>query len=207
VSGARQAIVQQFGHPRGLLGAIAGLIMRIRPSNRTRNMRTVDLLDVRPEDRVLELGFGPGLAVQRVAELASRGKVVGIDHSEQMLRQAKRRNARAIQEGRVELLLGSAERLPDLPIRFDKVFAVNVYAFWSKPVTVLEHLRGIMEPGGKIALTFQPRRRGATGEDTRRGAERMAASLRDAGFVEVRVELLPMDPVDAACVIGRNNEG
>ncbi len=203
MSAARSAIIEQFGHPRGLLGAIVGLIMRVRPSNRARNARTVDLLDIRPGDRVLEVGFGPGLAVRRAAELASRGTVVGIDHSELMLRQARRRNARAVQEGRVELLLGSAERLPDLPTRFDKVFAVNVYAFWSEPVTVLRHLRGIVKPGGTIALTFQPRRRGATGEDTRRGAERMAASMRDAGFVEVRVEILPMAPVDAACLLGR----
>ncbi len=199
---ARSAIVEQFGHPRGLLGAIAGLIMRVRPSNRARNTRTVDLLDIRPEDRVLEVGFGPGLAVGRAAELASRGKVVGVDHSELMLRQARRRNARAIQEGRLELLLGSAERLPDFPERFEKVFAVNVYAFWSEPVTVLRHLRGMMKTGGTIALTFQPRRPGATGEDTERGAQRMAASLREAGFVDVRVEILPMDPVDAACVMG-----
>lgn len=203
---AGSAIVRQFGHPTGLLGAIAGLIMQIRPSNRARNIRTVDLLDIRPEDRVLEVGFGLGLAVRRAAELASRGKVVGVDHSELMLRQARHWNARAIEEGRVELLLGSAERLPELASRFDKVFAVNVYAFWSEPVTVLHGLRGIMRPGGTIALTFQPRRRGATAEDARRGAERMAASLRSADFVEVRVEILPMAPVAAACVLGRAPE-
>src|SRR6266508_778465 len=104
MSTIRSAIVQQFGRPSGPLGVLAGLIMRMRPSNRLRNLRTVELLDIRSDDRVLEVGFGPGLAVARAAALASAGNVVGIDHSELMLRQASRRNAEAIRAGRVELL-------------------------------------------------------------------------------------------------------
>ncbi len=196
------AIVRQFGKPSGILGAVAGLIMRARPSNRERNARTVALLDIRPADRVLEVGFGPGLSVERAAELASSGMVVGVDHSELMLRQASRRNARAIAAGRVELVLGSAERLPRFAIPFDKVLAVNVYMFWSDPAVVLRGLREIMRPGGAIALTLQPRRRGATEDDTRAAARRMATSLRDAGFESVRTEILEMKPVAAACVLG-----
>ncbi|HEX9401806.1 MAG TPA: hypothetical protein VF912_16975 [Anaeromyxobacter sp.] len=73
MSAVRSALVRQFGKPSGLLGTIAGLIMRARPSNRERNVRTLVLLDIRPEDHVLEVGFGPGLAVALAAELASRG--------------------------------------------------------------------------------------------------------------------------------------
>lgn len=205
MSATRNAFVQQFRKPRGPLGMLAGFVMRVRPSNRLRNSRTLDLLDIRPEDRVLEVGFGPGLAVARAAELATAGMVVGIDHSELMLRQARRRNARAIGAGRVELLLGSAEALPRIEGRFDKVLAVNVYMFWKDPVSVLGGLRQAMNPGGVIALTVQPRRRGATADDTRAAAESMAASLRAAGFSEVRTEILKMAPVPAACVLARRS--
>jgi len=203
MSALRSAFVRQFAKPSGPLGVLAGLIMRVRPSNRLRNLRTLELLDLRPADRVLEVGFGPGLSVARAAERASEGKVVGIDHSELMLRQATRRNARAIRAGRVELLLGSAETLPRLEEPFDKVLAVNVYMFWDDPGSVLGALRRVMKPGGVIALTLQPRHRGATADDTRAAAERMAASLRAAGFGEVRTEILEMAPVAAACVLGR----
>jgi len=203
MSTIRGAIVQQFGKPSGPLGVLAGFVMRVRPSNRLRNARTLDLLDIQPEDRILEVGFGPGVAVARAAELATAGKVVGVDHSELMLRQARRRNAKAIRAGRVELLLGSADALPRLDDRFDKVVAVNVYTFWKDPVSVLSGLRQVMSPGGVIALTLQPRRRGATAGDTRVAAERMSASLRAAGFGEVRTEILEMAPVPAACALGR----
>jgi SAM-dependent methyltransferase len=199
----REALVRQFGNPSGPLGALASFIMQVRPSNRERNARTLALLDIQPGERVLELGFGPGVAIERAAALALHGAVAGVDHSALMLRQATRRNAKAIESGRMDLRLGTAERLPDFGSRFDKVFAVNVYMFWREPVSVLRGVHATMKPGATIALTFQPRRRGATEEDTRSGAARMASALRDAGFTEVRVELLEMRPVSAACVLGR----
>ena len=199
----QSALVRQFGKPDGLLGVLAGLIMQVRPSNRLRNLRTLELLDIRPGDRVLELGFGPGLAVKRASELATSGKVVGIDHSALMLREARRRNAAEIRTGRVELLLGSADALPRFEERFDKVLAVNVFMFWEDPVSVLAGLRGVMKSGAVIALTLQPRRSGATVGDTRAAAERMATALRDAGYETIRTELMEMAPVAAACVLGR----
>jgi SAM-dependent methyltransferase len=201
---ARKAIVEQFERPRGPLGALVGLVMRVRPSNRIRSIRTLELLDIRPEDRVLEVGFGPGLAVARAAERATTGKVVGVDHSPLMLRQARRRNAQAIRAGRVELLLGSADALPRFEERFDKILAVNVHMFWKDPASVLTNLRSVTKPGGVIALTLQPRNRGATMDDTQAAAKRMAASLEAAGFGEIRTEILEIPPVAAACVLGRN---
>ncbi len=203
MSSMRSALVEQFGNPRGFLGTIAGLIMRVRPSNRERNLRTLGILDIQPADQVLEVGFGPGLAVERAVELASRGKVYGIDHSELMLREASRRNAKAIAAGRVDLRLGSTGRLPAFPARFDKVFGVNVYMFWDDPVSVLRSLRAAMKPGGTISLALQPRHKGATNDDARVDAERMATSLREAGFDDVRVEMFEMEPVNTACVLGR----
>lgn len=194
----------QFGNPNGFLGRVAGFIMRFRSSNRERSRLALVLLDIRPEDKVLEIGFGPGLAIEQAAQLAHRGKVMGIDHSELMLRQARRRNAKAIATGCVELLLGSANHLPAFAVRFDKVFATNVYMFWEDSVGTLRGILSVMKPGGTILLALQPRHRGATNQDAHTAAQRMASSLRDAGFEAVRSEILPMAPVNTACVLGRS---
>jgi ubiquinone/menaquinone biosynthesis C-methylase UbiE len=203
----RSALGDQFGNPNGFLGRVAGFIMRVRPSNRERNLRTLALLDIQPADQVLEVGFGPGLAIERAAELASRGKVVGIDHSALMLQEARLRNAKAIGDGRVELLLGSADRVPDFGARFDKVFAVNVFMFWDNPIAVLRDLCRVMKPGGTISLTLQPRSRGATNADAREAAERMETAIRAADFENVRIEIFEMAPVHTACVLGRAPAG
>src|SRR5437868_4836903 len=82
----------QFGCPRGFFGWIAGHLMAWK--NRERSRHVVSLLNLRPEDHVLEIGFGAGTDIERVQQFASQGKVIGIDRSELMLRQASRRNAK-----------------------------------------------------------------------------------------------------------------
>jgi hypothetical protein len=67
-------VIGQGHHPRGAAGSVTGWVFAHRPSNRQRNRWVVSLLDVQPADQVLEIGFGPGLAV---AELARAGPPVG----------------------------------------------------------------------------------------------------------------------------------
>jgi len=198
----RRALVRQFGKPSGIVGHLAGIIMERRPSNRERNLRTLDLLEIQPEDSVLEIGVGPGFAFARAAQRARKGRLVGVDHSEVMLQRTARRVAPAIADGRAELLLTPAEALELPEGSVDKAYAVNVFMFWRDPEAVLRRLLPSLRPGGRLAITHQPRQPRATGEDTRRDADRIAAALAAAGFADVRVELLPMKPVDAACVLG-----
>ena len=96
---AIRALMRQGGHPRGIAGRLTGWVMAHRRSNRQRNRWAVSLLDVQPSDRVLEIGFGPGVAIAELASRATRGQVYGIDHSTVMVGQASRRNAAAIRAG------------------------------------------------------------------------------------------------------------
>ena len=129
----RRALVAQFHAPTGLLGRVAGWVMAHRTSNVERNRWAVALLDVRPTDSVLEIGFGPGIAIGEIAARATGGRVCGLDHSPVMVRQAARRNRAAVRAGRVDLRCGSVDdrdALDGFGATFDKVLAVNVVGFW-----------------------------------------------------------------------------
>lgn len=206
-SGMSSTIVAQFRRPTGWQGRVAGWIMAHRPSNLERNRRTLCLLEVAPTDRVLEIGFGPGVALGWAAEQATRGHVVGIDHSPEMVREAGRRNADLVGKGRIELHEGDVESLLGGGQMFDKAFAVNVAMFWPDPVSTLATIRTLLRPGGRLALTFQPRMKGATSLKALAGADRMAQQARDAGFENVGVEVLRMKPVDAVCVLATTPMG
>ncbi len=196
------SLVSQFGNPRGWLGSLAGWIMARRPSNRARNAWTVELLDPEPHHRVLEVGCGPGLALAHLAARCVTGKVVGVDRSPVMLRQARRRNRRAIAADRLELKLGDVERaLPELPARsFDRIAAVNVAMFFVDRRGALQQLAELLKPGGRLALTQQPRRSGATREDASRIGFGWAQQLGELGFVDVQLHELDLRPVPAVCV-------
>src|SRR4051812_2684160 len=84
---------------RGIAGRVVGWVMAHRNSNVERNRWVVSLLEVQPADRVLEIGFGPGVAITELAARATQGQVYGIDHSQVMVEQASRRNAAAIRAG------------------------------------------------------------------------------------------------------------
>jgi len=192
-------LYQQFGNPTGALGALAGTIMAHRPSNRQRNAWTVRQLDLRPDDHVLEIGYGPGLAVRDAAALVPHGRVVGVERSPVMLRQARRRNRRAIAAGLVDLRVGDPADLADET--FQKAYAINVFMFWPQPVDTLRRIAALLTPGGRIALTMQPRGT-VTADSTDRAATAMSDALAAAGYTGIEVRTLPLEPVPAACVLG-----
>lgn len=195
-------LVRRFHDPRGLGGSVAGWIMGHRGSNVARNRWAVDLLGVQPSDHVLEVGFGPGVAVAALAERATAGCVVGVDRSPVMLRQAGRRNRAAVRAGRVDLRLAAVDALPDdLGGPFDKLLAVNTVGFWDDPAARLTDLAARMRPGGRVAVVSQPRCPGATAETTAAAGEELASYLRAAGFGDLRTETLDLDP-PVVCVLG-----
>jgi cyclopropane fatty-acyl-phospholipid synthase-like methyltransferase len=198
----RRFLRAQFGRPTGFCGMIAGKIMAYTPSNQDRIRWTISLLNIKPDDRLLEIGFGPGLAIELASKIASEGFVAGIDHSEVMLRQASKRNARAIREGKVALHLGSAADLPKFNEPFDKIFAINSVHFWNGPVDCLKELRKMLTPGGLMAVTLQPRSRSATDATAKELGKEMGLNLECAGFSQVRLEIKPIKPVSVVCALG-----
>jgi SAM-dependent methyltransferase len=193
-------VVRQFHRPHGVSGHLVGWVMAHRSSNLQRNRWAVSLLDVQPGDRVLEIGFGPGIAVKELSRLATQGQVFGVDHSSVMVRQATGRNRAAVRSGRVVLFQGSIDALPDFGEPVDKILTVNSMGFWPDPVARLGELRTRMRPGGTIAIVSQPRCRGATSETSVKAANEIEAALRSAGYSGTQVETLDLDP-PVVCVL------
>jgi len=187
----------QFVCPTGWLGSVVGMLMAFK--NRERSEWVLSQLGVKPGDRVLEIGFGPGVDVARTA--ASGASVAGIDPSEVMVRQASRRNAHAIRSGRVDLRRGAMPDLPFVDRSFDKAYSINSYQFWPSKTRALAELRRVLRPGGLVIIAVQPRNKGATDVTAKATGEQMMEALSEAGFGAVNVRLRPMSPVATACAV------
>jgi ubiquinone/menaquinone biosynthesis C-methylase UbiE len=145
-------LMRMFGRPSGILGRFGGMIMA--RTNADFGVWVCDLLEIEPADRVLEVGFGPGVIIRCASERAHEGWVAGIDLSREMVEQARIRNAPAIREGRVDLRYGSVASLPFHDGGFDKALAINSMQVWPDASAGLLEMRRVMKPGGRIALGF-----------------------------------------------------
>ncbi len=140
----RDAVLDdQYAHPTGLVGRWLG--QRMARQHLPETLWTLSLLNLQPQDQVLELGFGAGQAIALVAAQLTSGQVYGIDLSQEMVRAARRRNAGAITAGRVVLRQGEVSDLPFADEQFHKVFSIQTFYFWSDPAPGLERYQALLE--------------------------------------------------------------
>jgi ubiquinone/menaquinone biosynthesis C-methylase UbiE len=130
-----------FGRPKGILGRLGGIIMA--RANRQCAAWVIDLLGIQPNDRVLEVGFGPGVGIQLLVRSVSGRYIAGVDPSEEMVQQAKARNVKAIESGRVDLRYGSVESLSFEDNTFDKALAINSMQVWPDAGLACEKWDGL----------------------------------------------------------------
>jgi SAM-dependent methyltransferase len=161
-----------------MLGRLIARVMAVETAEA--NQQLLRLLDVRSSDHVLEVGFGHGRTIERVAALAPEGFVAGVDLSAEMVRMATRRLRNFVREQRVELQLGDSAKLPYADGRFDKVYSLHTLYFWPDPAEHLREIHRVLKPGGRFAIGFSP------GEDEQARANFPATIYRFYNTDEVR---------------------
>jgi ubiquinone/menaquinone biosynthesis C-methylase UbiE len=122
------------------------------------NRIAIELLDVGHGDRVLEIGFGTGEAIEYLVRYTAAQYIAGIDPSDVMVDNATGRNKEAIDAGRVLLLPGVVEDLPLPEARFSKVFAVCNFHMWQSRRKGLEQIRRVLVKEGLLAICLRKAR-------------------------------------------------
>ncbi|MCP8304035.1 MAG: methyltransferase domain-containing protein [archaeon] len=118
--------------------------------------RTLDLLRIKRGEIVLEIGFGTGRCLEKIAEsVGSTGKAYGIDISSGMLEVTKKRLEKAGLMDRVELYWGDALQIPYEEDMFDAIFMSFTLELFDTPEIpiVLEETRRVLKPNGRLGIT------------------------------------------------------
>jgi cyclopropane fatty-acyl-phospholipid synthase-like methyltransferase len=139
----------------------------------------VETLEVKPTDRLLEIGCGHGVAVSLVCEKLDSGGIVAIDHSPQMIDMARKRNAECVAAGKASFQTVSLHEADFGDARFDTVFAIRIGVFVrGKPARELAVVKDCLAPGGSFHLVYDP----AVAGQARGVAEAASATLENHGF-------------------------
>jgi ubiquinone/menaquinone biosynthesis C-methylase UbiE len=106
-------------------------------------------------DTILDIGCGGGRTISKLAEMASNGKVHGIDYSEESVIAAHRNNRRWIDIGRVSIREGSVSQLPFPDGTFDLVTAIETHLFWPDLPNDFREIFRVLRPGGALLIVAE----------------------------------------------------
>jgi SAM-dependent methyltransferase len=158
----------------------------------------VGCLDVGPDDRVLELGCGHGVAVSLVCEHLEGGHILALDRSSAMTDAALGRNRAHVEAGRATIVTAALHDADLGDARFDKVFGVHFPPLLrGDPERELAVIRRHLAPGGRLLVIFQP-----FGEDgVQPAVDRLHALLPAHGFTIEHERVDRLSGAVGVCVV------
>lgn len=139
---------RQAGHPSGFLGRIIGRAM-VKDTAHA-NDRAVELLELAEPSTVLDIGFGQGRNTQRL--LAESHRVLGVEVSVTMAKQAIARNRSAQRDGRAQLKLGDGVTMPFDDESADAAVTAHTIYFMDDPQATLSDTARVLRPGGRLVI-------------------------------------------------------
>ena len=184
-------LARQLGHPSGLLGKLVAAPV-LNKRNSALNDIAFERLALRPHDRVLEVGFGGGYLMGRMAAVVTEGRLAGVDVSPAMVDVCSSRFRALIQASRLDLQCASAESLPYPDGHFTKACTVNSLFYWPDAQQAIRELSRVLEPGGRLVTCFTSQESLQGKSFSQHGlrlyqVEQVEQMMRTAGLAQVSV--------------------
>jgi cyclopropane fatty-acyl-phospholipid synthase-like methyltransferase len=156
-------------------------------------------MDVRPTDRLLEIGCGHGVAVTLVCEKLSGGSILAVDRSVTMIEMASRRNAEYVAAGVASFQAASLHEADLGDTVYDKIFAIHLpVVLRGQPDRELAIVREHLAPDGRLFLMYQPFPGQAQTE-----LAKLEATVRTRGLTVTEVRTQDLASGTIGCVIAR----
>jgi arsenite methyltransferase len=182
-------ISRQLSRPSGVFARVMGRLMNRR--NAKMNAFAIEQLELKHSDRVLEIGFGGGVALPIL--IRSAAFVGGVDLSQEMVEWANVKFSGAVTAGRAGFREGSVDAIPFESASFEKACTVNSVYFWRSLDAGFREIHRVLVPGGRLVVGLLPKewmdQLGHPADIfTARTCDEVAAALTSSGFKQVRIE-------------------
>jgi ubiquinone/menaquinone biosynthesis C-methylase UbiE len=138
----------QAAKPTGFFGKLLARGMAWGSRDFYKNIARV--LDLKPDDVYLEIGFGSGFFIKKYASHVSR--IAGLDYSEDMVKLASSLNKDLITSGKAEFVQGNVSVLSWNENEFSVVVGIETFFLWPRPEVALKEILRVLVPGGRLVL-------------------------------------------------------
>lgn len=157
----------------------------------------VETLHVKPDESILEIGCGHGIAAALIAEKLTTGKIIAIDRSEKAIQTAIQKNEHHLAAGKLEFHVTSLHEANFGDTRFNKIFAVNVNVFWLTPAKELAVLKNLLTPDGILYLFYEP-----PASKAQEIADKVSSNFQAGGFAVQEVLFKELPSALGVCITG-----
>ena len=178
--------------PRGMVGRFVGWIMPLGHSSIYK--RVAPVLDLQPEDDVLDVGCGAGYFLKRYASHVN--SIAALDYSEVMVKMAASKHKDRIAAGTAEVVHGEASQFPWEDNRFSAVTSMGSFIAFPSPLESLKEMYRVLRPGGRAVISIEYN--AEDGKDHSKEVQNygmwvwtedeVREMMKDAGFSEVSIK-------------------
>jgi SAM-dependent methyltransferase len=188
-------MMNQVRKPTKWVGRLFAWIMNISHSKLT------DLglqhLPVEESFTILDVGCGGGRTIQKLAAMAAKGMVYGIDYAKGSVAAASSKNADLIKAGRVAIKQASVSLLPFADDKFDLVTAVETQYYWPDLVSNMQEIRRVLKVRGTLIVIAESYKKGLQNKlerplmkllrTTNLSPDDHRRTFAEAGFTEIQI--------------------
>ncbi len=151
--GAAGYVMRQVRKPNRLVGRPFLWMMNLTHSRLT--TWGLNHVAIAKDFTILDVGCGGGATVERLATMATDGHVSAVDYAEGSVAVSRRKNARLIAAGRVDIQKASVSQLPFPDQAFDLVTAIETHYYWPDIATDMREIRRVLKPGGTLVVVAE----------------------------------------------------
>lgn len=184
----KKLIALQFKKPSRLFGIISSNLM-VKGNRRNYDI-LINELNIQPNDKILEIGYGPGIGISLINEKCNSCLIHGIDFSKLMYRKASKLNKNSILDKKVELFLGDFLSFTIESNYYDKVFCLNVIYFWDNLNIPFQKIKSALSNNGIFCFfmahkDFLIKKKSPDSIFNKYSIEEVLSALYEAGFNKV----------------------
>lgn len=156
--------------------------------NKANYERPIKDLDLKPGDKLLEIGYGPGVGINMIARACSSYTIHGIDFSKLMYRRARKYNKQYLDDDAMVLQQGDFLNTAVVNNEYDKIYCLNVAYFWNELREPFKKVISLLKAGGTFHIYIADKEALKTAPDTvfnKYSREQVVEALKSVGYGNV----------------------